>query len=87
MSERALICEFYYWHQRPDPKQMDEYHARRLTLIEYLHVKAAMFDWHGVSDAANDLRVMEAEHLIRSQRTSGKYAPIIDELRERQSRC
>jgi len=64
----------------------EEYHGRRLTLIEYLHVKAAQADWHGVSDAANDLRVMEAEHLVRTRLASAKYAPIIDQLREKASR-
>lgn len=29
-------------------------------LREYLLAKAAVGDWHGVSDAANDLRVLEA---------------------------
>jgi hypothetical protein len=32
------------------------------TLIAYLLDKAQQRDWHGVSDAANDLRVLEAEH-------------------------
>lgn len=61
----------------------DEYHGRRLTLIEYLHVKVAQADWHGVSDAANDLRVIEAEHLAQSQRDLGKYAQIIESMHQR----
>jgi len=32
-----------------------------LVLIEYLHVMIARRDWHGVSDAANDIRELEAE--------------------------
>lgn len=32
------------------------------TLIKYLRVKVEQADWHGVSDAANDLRVLEAQH-------------------------
>lgn len=32
------------------------------VLIDYLLMKAEEHDWHGVSDAANDLRVLEAEH-------------------------
>lgn len=38
-----------------------EYQHRRQILIDYLKVKVAESDWHGVSDAANDLRVMEAQ--------------------------
>lgn len=62
-----------------------EFEARRATLIQYLKVKADQADWHGVSDAANDLRVLEAEHLAESQRALGKYASIIDQLREKQT--
>jgi len=35
--------------------------TQRLILIEYMRVMIAREDWHGVSDAANDLRVLEAE--------------------------
>ena len=31
------------------------------VLIEYMHVMMARRDWHGVSDAANDIRELEAE--------------------------
>jgi hypothetical protein len=34
---------------------------RRAILIEYLHAKVYEGDWHGVSDAANDLRELEAQ--------------------------
>lgn len=37
----------------------------RATLISYLHHKADQGDWHAVSDAANDLRVLEAAEAIR----------------------
>jgi len=33
----------------------------RAILIEYLKAKADAEDWHGVSDAANDLRELDAE--------------------------
>lgn len=36
----------------------EEHHA---ALIAYLKVKVDAADWHGVSDAANDLRVLEAQ--------------------------
>jgi hypothetical protein len=32
------------------------------ALVAYLRAKVLERDWHGVSDAANDLRVMEARH-------------------------
>ena len=32
----------------------------RNILIAYLFQKASVADWHGVSDAANDLRELEA---------------------------
>lgn len=34
--------------------------TERRALIEYLKVKTQAEDWHGVSDAANDLRELEA---------------------------
>lgn len=37
------------------------YGERRAALIEYLKSKTQEADWHAVSDAANDLRVMEAK--------------------------
>lgn len=33
----------------------------RETLIEYLRMKVDECDWHAASDAANDLRVLEAK--------------------------
>lgn len=36
------------------------YDEHRETLIAYLKAKVDIADWHGVSDAANDLRVLEA---------------------------
>ena len=43
-----------------------EYERHRTVLIEYLKQKVAIADWHGVSDAANDLRVLEAQHEARA---------------------
>lgn len=40
----------------------DDARAYRNILMAYLSVKAAVFDWHGVSDAANDLRELEARY-------------------------
>lgn len=38
------------------------YEEHHQALIQYLLAKVDLADWHGVSDAANDLRVLEAEH-------------------------
>lgn len=35
--------------------------TEREIMIKYLFAKAHAGDWHGVSDAANDLRVIEAQ--------------------------
>lgn len=37
------------------------YETQHRILIEYLQVMVARGDWHGVADAAMDLREMEAE--------------------------
>lgn len=41
------------------------YEEKRKRLIEYLEMKVIEQDWHGVSDAANDLRELEAEEQAR----------------------
>jgi hypothetical protein len=33
--------------------------SRHAVLVAYLNMKVEQADWHGVSDAANDLRVLE----------------------------
>jgi len=38
-----------------------QYETQRQVLIDYLQVMVARGDWHGVADAAMDLREMEAE--------------------------
>lgn len=40
---------------------MTKFEKAREILITYLLLKIEQRDWHGVSDAANDLRVLEAE--------------------------
>ena len=40
---------------------LQELRQHREALIGYLRSRVALEDWHGVSDAANDLRVLEAE--------------------------
>ena len=39
-----------------------DYETQRRILIEYLQVMVARGDWHGVADAAMDIRELEAEH-------------------------
>jgi hypothetical protein len=41
------------------------YRAARQKVIDYLLLKVDEADWHGVSDAANDLRVMEAKYEVK----------------------
>lgn len=38
-----------------------DYEQQHAALKQYLLAKVAIADWHGVSDAANDLRVLEAQ--------------------------
>jgi hypothetical protein len=42
--------------------EQELFRMHRQTLIKYLELMVSRSDWHGVSDAANDLRVLEAEH-------------------------
>ena len=44
-----------YWRGKATATKTD-----REILIDYLMMKARQEDWHGVSDAANDLREMDA---------------------------
>jgi hypothetical protein len=37
------------------------YERRHASLVEYLRTSVDAGDWHAVSDAANDLRVLEAQ--------------------------
>lgn len=43
------------------------YAEHRRRLIEYLEAKVAAADWHAVSDAANDLRELEAVERVRER--------------------
>lgn len=55
------------------------YALRHAALVTYMQAKIAEKDWHAVSDAANDLREIEAE-----ERACGDAA--VAELREILSR-
>lgn len=43
------------------------------ALKEYLAAKVAAEDWHGVSDAANDLRVLEAKVELKCPSCKGPF--------------
>lgn len=43
------------------------YDEQRAALLADLDGKRFRGDWHGVSDAANDLRVLEAEQKVRTE--------------------
>lgn len=45
-----------------DKLSREQIQYRINCLISYLEVKLKERDWHGVSDAANDLRVLEAKY-------------------------
>ncbi len=45
---------------------MSDYEQQHIALVEYLRVKVDLGDWHAVSDAANDLRVLEARQEVQS---------------------
>ena len=38
----------------------------RILMIEYLNLKVQEEDWHGVSDAANDLRELDVRRTYES---------------------
>jgi hypothetical protein len=46
-------------------KDYTDYQTQRAILMDYMQVMIDRSDWHGVSDAANDLRVLEAEQKNR----------------------
>lgn len=47
------------------PPKYLEHHRR---LVDYLKMKVEQADWHGVADAANDLRELEAHERGRQSR-------------------
>ena len=46
-------------------KDYTDHKTQRAILMDYMQVMIDRSDWHGVSDAANDLRVLEAEQKNR----------------------
>ena len=57
------MTKIHLQSQYADQQALDEptnTKTDREILIDYLMMKARQEDWHGVSDAANDLREMDA---------------------------
>lgn len=44
-----------------------DYETQKRIMLEYLQVKVAQEDWHGVADAAMDIREMQATHLHKER--------------------
>lgn len=55
------------------------YNERHAAIVQYMQAKIAEKDWHGVSDAANDLREMEAEQ----RGLDDEFYPLSEECAER----
>lgn len=45
----------------------NDYMVQHAVFIKYLHVMIARKDWHGVADAAMDLRELEAEENAKAK--------------------
>jgi hypothetical protein len=43
------------------------FEERKKKLIDYLLMKVTEEDWHGVSDAANDLRELEVWIMVKNE--------------------
>lgn len=50
---------------KPNEDWRVELEGRHDALTAYLHAKVREADWHGVCDAANDLRCLETEMRVR----------------------
>ena len=48
--------------------KLNKLFARRETMIAYLHLKIEEQDWHGVQDAASDLRDLDVELAVRQEK-------------------
>jgi hypothetical protein len=52
-------------------EQYKQYDLQREILMHYLQVMFARADWHGVADAAMDIRELEAEQKREPSTVSG----------------
>ena len=53
--------------------KLESFKAR---LIQYLKLKTEQEDWHGVSDAANDIREIEAKLSVLREQDSKVYVRV-----------
>jgi len=51
---------------------VEELLIARKTLVEYLGMKTVAEDWHGVADAAADLRELDVAVKLTRELTSGR---------------
>lgn len=65
---------------------LQEFAARRETLIEYLRLRCAQANWKLAKDACDDLLTLEAEYSDEAQRALGKYSPIMDAMHQRSAK-
>jgi hypothetical protein len=49
------------------------YQQQKKIMVEYLQLKVFQEDWHGVADAAMDIRELEAAHKIKIEQESVKH--------------
>lgn len=49
-----------------------DYSQQREIMLQYLNLKVFLEDWHGVADAAMDLRELEAENKINNNKDKNK---------------
>ena len=60
--KRLITPMMEFKQEQADHKnEPTDYEKNRSAYVEYLLMCVRLGDWHGVSDAANDLRVLEAK--------------------------
>jgi hypothetical protein len=59
-----LVAEHHHKHKMTNEQFVNAelFRNQRNALMRYMQVMIERSDWHGVSDVANDLRVLEAEN-------------------------
>ena len=64
----------FAWHVKVKKKGNNhmDYSQQREIMLQYLNLKVFLEDWHGVADAAMDLRELEAENKINSNKDKNK---------------
>ena len=57
---KKVLDDYNAAMEAKDMREKSYYKKNRAAYVEYLLMCVRLGDWHGVSDAANDLRVLEA---------------------------